>query len=64
MIFTELFSKSVNRTQATNAKLLTMNSIKINKSTERLEAFSDAVIAITMTLLVLDIKVPHVETNR
>ncbi len=36
-----------------------MKPIKVNMSKNRLEAFSDGVIAIIITIMVLEIKVPH-----
>jgi uncharacterized membrane protein len=38
--------------------------VKFDTGTDRLEIFSDAVIAIAITLLVLDVKVPHARDGR
>jgi uncharacterized membrane protein len=38
--------------------------VKFDKGSDRLEIFSDAVIAIAITLLVLDVKVPHARDGR
>ena len=35
-----------------------------SSTTQRLEAFSDGVIAIAITLLVLEVKIPHVRAGR
>jgi uncharacterized membrane protein len=36
-----------------------MKRINVNMSKNRLEAFSDGVIAIIITIMVLELKVPH-----